>query len=74
MPAKTAVIDFVKYFSTLEDPRMDRQKFHSLPDILFIVFCGSICGVETWEDFFDFGGRVFIRKHIAKLYQQHRIK
>lgn len=54
MSSKRSEIDLVKYFSNLEDPRVDRQKLHTLPDILFIVFCGAICGVETWEDFVDF--------------------
>ena len=54
MSEKSSVIDLVNYFSTLKDPRIERQKLHSLPDILFIVFCGAICGVETWEDFVDF--------------------
>lgn len=54
MTKKSTVIDLVKYFSCLKDPRVERQKLHSLPDILFIVFCGAICGVETWEDFVDF--------------------
>ena len=48
-------IDLIKYFSTLDDPRVERQKLHALPDILLIIFCGSICGVETWEDFVDYG-------------------
>ena len=47
-------IDLVKYFDELEDPRIERCKLHALPDILFIVFYGAICGVETWEDFVDF--------------------
>lgn len=54
MPSNNSTIDLVKYFSNLDDPRVDRQKLHTLPDILFIVFCGAICGVETWEDFVDF--------------------
>lgn len=54
MSSKKTPIDIIKYFSDIEDPRIDRQKLHALPDILFIVFCGAICGVETWEDFVDF--------------------
>jgi hypothetical protein len=48
-------VDLVKYFSEIKDPRVDRQKLHALSDILLIVFCGVICGVETWQDFVDFG-------------------
>lgn len=55
MPAKQAILDLTKYFSTLDDPRIERQKLHSFPDILLIVFCGAIWGAESWRDFVDFG-------------------
>lgn len=55
MPTKESILDITKYFSTLDDPRIERQKLHSLPDILLIVFCGAICGAESWRDFVDFG-------------------
>jgi predicted transposase YbfD/YdcC len=55
MPEQLPAFDLVKYFSELKDPRIERQKLHALPDILLIVFCGAICGVETWQDFVDFG-------------------
>jgi len=60
-------IDLVEYFSHIEDPRIERQKLHTLPDILFIVFCGSICGVESWEDFTLFARCKldFLKKHIS---------
>lgn len=66
MTAEIRTLDLVKHFSTLKDPRVERQKLHLLPDILLIVFCGSICGVETWEDFVDFGESKidFLRKYI----------
>lgn len=61
-------IDLVEYFSELDDPRIDRHKLHSLSDILFIIFCGSICGVETWEDFVDFGeSKIAFLKQYAQL-------
>lgn len=66
MPSKDLPIDLIDYFSDIEDPRVDRQKLHALPDILFIVFCGSICGVDSWEDFVLFGRSKldFLKKHI----------
>ena len=66
MQTKNLPIDLVEYFSDIEDPRVDRQKLHALPDILFIVFCGSICGVDSWEDFVLFarGKLDFLQKHI----------
>ena len=55
MPSKNTRCDLITYFSDIEDPRIDRQKLHALPDILFIVFCGVICGVDSWADFVLFG-------------------
>jgi len=65
MPQKESILDIAKHFSGLEDPRIDRQKLHSLPDILFIAFCGAICGAESWRDFVDFGESKidFLRKY-----------
>lgn len=48
-------INFLRHFEAIEDPRVDRHKLHSLPDILLIMLCGVICGVESWRDFVDFG-------------------
>lgn len=66
MQPKALPIDLIEYFSEIEDPRIDRQKLHALPDILFIVFCGSICGVESWEDFvlFSHSKLDFLKKYI----------
>lgn len=65
MSAKESIFDITKYFNGLDDPRVDRQKLHSLPDILFIAFCGAICGAESWRDFSDFGDSQidFLRKY-----------
>ena len=46
---------FVDYFSDLPDPRLDRQKRHSLMDILFIAVCAVICGATSFVDMADFG-------------------
>ena len=66
MPNNLLPIDLVEYFSNIEDPRVERQKLHALSDILFIVFCGSICGVESWEDFVVFSRAKlkFLKQHI----------
>jgi predicted transposase YbfD/YdcC len=55
MPSKSSSISFLSHFEKIEDPRIDRHKLHSLSDILLIVFSGSICGAESWEDFAEFG-------------------
>lgn len=46
---------FDEYFSELDDPRLDRQKRHSLMDILFISLCAVICGAKSFVDMADFG-------------------
>ena len=58
--------DLIEYFSVVEDPRIDRQKLHSLPDILFIVFTATICGVDCYEDFVCFAQSKerFLKKYI----------
>jgi len=55
MSATEKSINFLQHFEEIDDPRVDRHKLHSLPDILLIMFCGVICGVESWRDFVDFG-------------------
>jgi DDE_Tnp_1-associated len=44
-----------KYFSSLEDPRMERTRQHSLHDILVIAICGIICGADDWVSIEEFG-------------------
>lgn len=41
----------ITILKSIEDPRVDRTKLHSLTDILFIAVCSSICGMCGWEDF-----------------------
>lgn len=42
-------------FSTLEDPRIERTKKHSMTDILVISICGFICGIDNWVELAEFG-------------------
>lgn len=66
MTTKNTSCDLITYFSEIKDPRIDRQKLHALPDILFVVFCGVICGVESWADFVLFGESKldFLRQYV----------
>lgn len=50
---------FDEYFGELDDPRLDRQKQHSLMDILFISVCAVICGAKSFVDMADFGRAKF---------------
>ena len=40
------VATFATCFDDIDDPRMDRTKFHLLQDILVIALCAIICGAE----------------------------
>ena len=45
----------LRAFESLQDPRMDRTKEHSLPDILGIAICAVICGADGWTQMEMFG-------------------
>ena len=36
------------HFSSIKDPRVNRQKKHQLQDIFFITLCAVICGADNW--------------------------
>lgn len=41
--------------SGLKDPRIERNKLHSLQDIVLLTLIASICGCESWETIEEFG-------------------
>ncbi|MDD2799915.1 MAG: ISAs1 family transposase [Methylobacter sp.] len=45
----------IHYFSSIKDPRVNRQKKHRLPDIFFISICAIICGADNWVAVEAFG-------------------
>lgn len=45
----------LRAFDQLKDPRVNRTKRHSLPDILAIAICGVICGADGWVQIAKFG-------------------
>ena len=44
-----------QHFSTLEDPRIDRNKLHELMDIVILVVCAVSSGADGWEGIEEFG-------------------
>jgi hypothetical protein len=36
------------HFSSIQDPRVSRQKKHQLQDIFFISISATICGADDW--------------------------
>lgn len=47
--------DLETLFSQVEDPRVERTKYHRLRDIIIIAICGVICGADGWVDIEEFG-------------------
>jgi len=45
----------LRAFAEVKDPRMNRTKKHSLPDILAIAICAIICGANGWTQVSLFG-------------------
>lgn len=58
---------FLDIFGQLEDPRMERNKLHPLPEILLLTLCAVICGSEGWNDIELFGWAKldFLRQYLA---------
>ena len=48
-------ISLVEHFEDLEDPRVERTKFHQLRDIIVIAICAVICGADNWVEIEEFG-------------------
>jgi hypothetical protein len=44
-----AIEIMLRYFGSLEDPRIDRTKFHPLENIIVMTLCGAIAGADGWE-------------------------
>lgn len=46
---------FIKHFSVIQDPRVERTKKHLLVDIIAIALCAVICGAKEWEEIENYG-------------------
>ncbi len=49
-----SLIDHVR---SLPDPRIDRQKRHSLQDIVMVAICAVISGADAWTEVEEYGQR-----------------
>lgn len=43
------------YFKSIEDPRIDRKKLHSLDTIFSLTIIAVLCGIKSWEQIAMFG-------------------
>jgi predicted transposase YbfD/YdcC len=41
-------------FDGVDDPRVERNRIYPLINIIFIVLCGTLAGLSSWEEFHDF--------------------
>lgn len=46
---------FEDFSEKVEDPRLTRNRMHSMEEILFLTLCALICGCEGWRDIERFG-------------------
>lgn len=46
---------FEDFINGLDDPRIDRNKLHSVEEILFLTLSAIVCGCEGWRDIERFG-------------------
>lgn len=42
-------------FNCINDPRVDRTKLYSLSEVMFLILCAVLCGVDSWRGVEDFG-------------------
>jgi hypothetical protein len=48
-------ISLLTILREVPDPRVDRLKLHSLPDVLCLAICALLCGADSFEDMEVFG-------------------
>lgn len=46
---------FEDFIEGIDDPRVERNKLHSIAEILFLTLVAIICGAEGWRDIERFG-------------------
>ena len=64
---KLEKLGFLDIFGQLEDPRMERNQLHPMPEILLLTLVAVICGSEGWNDIELLGWSKldFLRQYLA---------
>ena len=52
---KDPKLNLITVLKEVPDPRVERRRLHSLPDILTISICALLCGADSFEDMEVFG-------------------
>jgi len=50
LPRKSRLTALLDHFAEVEGPRDVRRILHPLPEVLFIVVCGTIADCDDYED------------------------
>jgi predicted transposase YbfD/YdcC len=63
---KSRLAALLDRFAQVEDPRDVRRILHPLPEVLFLVVCGTIADCDDYEDIAAWGAAhlPFLRKHL----------
>ncbi len=66
LPRKSRLSALLEHFSDVEDPRDVRRILHPLPEILFLVVCGTIADCDDYEDISAWGAAHldFLRRYL----------
>jgi predicted transposase YbfD/YdcC len=66
LPRKSRLAALLDHFAQVEDPRDVRRILHPLPEILFLVVCGTIADCDDYEDIAAWGAAHlgFLRQHL----------
>ena len=56
----------LEHFSTIEDPREPWRVAHPLPEVLFLVVCGTICDCDDYDGIAEWGAAHvdFLRRYL----------
>lgn len=67
LPRKSRLAALLDHFAQVEDPRDVRRILHPLPEILFLVVCGTIADCDDYEDIAAWGAAHlgFLRRHLS---------
>ena len=59
-------VDFLDKFEEIEDPRSERNRLHTISEILLVTFCGVICNANGWRDIESYGKAkiAYLRKYL----------
>lgn len=47
--------NLLEQFSSITDPRIDRNKLHPLSSIIFLTICGVLSGCNDWDEIEQYG-------------------